>query len=93
MAAPGGDPIMAFEFDVPVPHLSVEAVGAAVLDAHVPPGKSVIVSLKAFAVELKNNCPSCIWLNVAGAVHSSVTLTELGVAPPKATAADDEVLE
>jgi hypothetical protein len=28
--------------------------------AHDAPGKSVIVSLKAFAVELKNNCPSCI---------------------------------
>ena len=32
---------------------------------------SFIVSLKAFAVELKNNCPSC-FVNVAGADHSKV---------------------
>ena len=29
-------------------------------DAHDAPGKSVIVSLKVFVVELKYNCPSCI---------------------------------
>ena len=41
-------------------------------DDQVPAVKSFNVSLKAFVVELKYNCPSCIWLNVAGADHSSV---------------------
>ena len=36
------------------------------------PAISVIVSLKVFVVELKYNCPSVIWLNVDGAVNSSV---------------------
>ena len=40
-----------------------------------PAGISLIVSLKEFAVELKNNCPCCIWLNVAGAVNSSVAVS------------------
>ena len=53
---------------------------------HVAPGISVIVSLKAFAVELKNNCPSTCWLNTAGASHSSVAVVILGAAHPDANA-------
>jgi hypothetical protein len=40
--------------------------------AQVAPGTSVIVSLKTFVVELKNNCPSVIFENTAGATNSSV---------------------
>ena len=40
-----------------------------------------------FAVELKNNCPSVIWLNAAGAVNSSVLATCVVVYPPVAKAA------
>ena len=52
-------------------------------DAQVVLGTSNIVSLKAFVVELKNNCPSCILVNVEGAVHSSVAATTEPVLPPK----------
>jgi len=54
-------------------------------DAQVAPGISVSVSLKVFVVELKYNCPSICFVNVEGAVHSSVCAfgeTE----PPKAKA-------
>jgi hypothetical protein len=51
-------------------------------------GMSSIVSLKAFAVELKNNCPSVVFENTAGAVNSSVSVDidgdDPGTPPPKA---------
>ena len=55
--------------------------------AHVAPGISVIVSLKAFAVELKNNCPSTVFVNVDGAVHSSVAVVALDPSYPPAAKA------
>ena len=51
---------------------------------HVAPAKSVIVSLKVFVVELKNNCPSTCFVNVEGAVNSSAAVVNDGALPPKA---------
>ena len=46
--------------DVPAPPRPNLGVLEAVIDAQAAPGKFNSVTLKAFDVELKNNCPSCI---------------------------------
>jgi len=70
----------------PAPAVPSLAVLIFAPDAQAPAPKSVIVSLKAFAVELKNNCPSTCFVNVAGAVHSSVAAEYPGSIPPAAIA-------
>ena len=64
----------------------------APLDAHVAPGISVIVSLKVFVVELKNNCPSVICENTDGAINCSVDVTLTGVVLSPPIASDAEAL-
>ena len=57
---------------------------------HVPAGLSNKVSLKAFAVELKNNCPSVLCENTDGAVNSSVLARRGDSPPPIAKAAGED---
>ena len=53
-------------------------------EAHAPPGTFFSVILKAFVVELKNNCPSTVLVKSEGAVNSSVDATTAVVLPDAA---------